>query len=111
MLSYVIIRVPYGKFNPDFPILTIGFSGNINLQVNGTDIPAIDDIDGDGDLDLFVANQNGDTNGLYRNDGGHFVDVARGWGVEAPRKSAEFGGVGAAVADYDVFTRPVARIP
>jgi hypothetical protein len=59
------------------------------------------DIDGDGDLDLFVANQNGDTNGLYRNDDGHFVDVARDWGVEAPRRSAEFGGVGPAVADFD----------
>jgi hypothetical protein len=59
------------------------------------------DIDGDGDLDLFVANQNGDTNGLFRNDGGHFVDAAREWGVEAPRKSAEFGGVGPAVADFD----------
>src|SRR5437867_773955 len=59
------------------------------------------DIDEDGDLDLFVANQNGDTNGLFRNDGGHFVDVAREWGVDAPRASQEFGGVGAAVADYD----------
>jgi hypothetical protein len=59
------------------------------------------DIDGDGDLDLFVANQNGDTNGLFRNDGGHFVDVARAWGVEAPRASEEFGGVGPAVADFD----------
>jgi hypothetical protein len=59
------------------------------------------DIDGDGDLDLFVANQNGDTNGLFRNDNGHFVDVAREWGVEAPRRSQEFGGVGPAVADFD----------
>ena len=59
------------------------------------------DIDGDGDLDLFVANQNGDTNGLFRNDGGHFVDVAREWGVDAPRRSVEFGGVGPAVADFD----------
>jgi penicillin G amidase len=59
------------------------------------------DIDGDGDLDLFVANQNGDTNGLFRNDNGRFTDVAREWGVEAPRASQEFGGVGAAVADYD----------
>ena len=59
------------------------------------------DIDGDGDLDLFVANQNGDTNGLFRNDEGRFVDVAREWGVEAPRASEEFGGVGATVADFD----------
>jgi hypothetical protein len=59
------------------------------------------DVDADGDLDLFVANQNGDTNGLFRNDGGRFVDVAREFGVEAPRRSEEFGGVGAAVADAD----------
>jgi hypothetical protein len=59
------------------------------------------DIDADGDLDVFVANQNGDTNGLLRNDGGRFVDVAREWGVEALRQSAEFGGVGPAVADAD----------
>jgi hypothetical protein len=59
------------------------------------------DVDADGDLDLFVANQNGDTNGLFRNDRGRFVDVAREWGVEAPRASAEFGGVGAGVADFD----------
>ena len=59
------------------------------------------DMDGDGDLDLFVANQNGDANGLFRNDGGHFVDIAREWGVDASGRSVEFGGVGAAVADYD----------
>jgi hypothetical protein len=59
------------------------------------------DMDRDGDLDLFVANQNGDTNGLFRNDGGHFVDVAGEWGVDAPRRSGEFGGVGPAVADFD----------
>jgi len=59
------------------------------------------DVDGDGDLDLFVANQNGDTNGLFRNGGGHFVDVAREWGVDAPRHSEELGGVVPAVADFD----------
>lgn len=40
-------------FNPGFPLLTKGFSGNVNLKVNESDIPAIDDIDGDGDLDIL----------------------------------------------------------
>ena len=60
MRAFVNITDPGGnlkwrKFNADFPILTIGFNGSINLQVNGTDIPAIDDIDGDGDLDILDA--------------------------------------------------------
>jgi hypothetical protein len=59
------------------------------------------DMDGDGDLDLFVANQEGDANGLFRNDGGHFVDVAKEWGVDASGRPPEFGGVGPAVADFD----------
>jgi hypothetical protein len=40
-------------FNPGFPLLTKGFTSNVNLKVNETDIPAIDDIDGDGDLDIL----------------------------------------------------------
>jgi len=42
-------------FNPGHPLLTHWYNGSINLQVNGTDIPAIDDIDEDGDLDIIVA--------------------------------------------------------
>ena len=59
------------------------------------------DMDQDGDLDVFVANQEGDANGLFRNDGGHFVDVAKEWGVDAAGRQAEFGGVGPSVADFD----------
>ncbi len=60
MRVFVNVTKPGGNlewrdFNPGFPILTIGFSGSINLQVNGTDIPAIDDVDGDGDLDVLDA--------------------------------------------------------
>ncbi|MEZ4271359.1 MAG: VCBS repeat-containing protein [Myxococcota bacterium] len=36
---------------------------------------AWEDYDGDNDLDLYVANDFGHNN-LYRNDAGHFVDVA-----------------------------------
>ncbi len=38
------------------PVLTLGSSGMINLQVNITDVPSIEDVDGDGDLDVLVYN-------------------------------------------------------
>jgi hypothetical protein len=38
------------------PLLTTGFSGNINLIANASDVPAITDIDGDGDIDILVYN-------------------------------------------------------
>ena len=40
-----------------------------------------DDFDNDGDQDLYVANDFGRDN-LYRNDGGHFVDVGNEAGAE-----------------------------
>ncbi len=42
---------------------------------------AWEDYDNDGDPDLYVANDVG-RNNLYRNDGGHFTDVAATAGVE-----------------------------
>lgn len=41
-------------FNPGFPLLTKGFNGSINLKINDSDIPAIDDVDNDGDLDILA---------------------------------------------------------
>ncbi len=62
------------------------------------------DYDEDGALDLYVANMDGDANALYRNDGGHFTDVAadRGaaWGGRAPNDSTN-GTVRPCAADVD----------
>jgi FG-GAP-like repeat len=41
------------------------------------------DADQDGDLDLVAANMDGDANGLWLNDAGHFTDMAAGTPVEA----------------------------
>ena len=55
-------------------------------------VNALADVDGDGDLDLFVG-FNGAANRLYRNDGGTFVDVAAASGVAdvRPTRAAAFG--------------------
>jgi hypothetical protein len=54
-----------------------------------------EDYDGDGDDDLYVANDFG-RNNLYRNDGGTFVDVAAEAGVEDIAS-----GMSASWADYN----------
>ena len=62
------------------------------------------DFDEDGDLDAAVANMDGDANGLFRNDGGKFTDVATAagvaWGGRAP-KLATNGTVRVCAADVD----------
>lgn len=59
------------------------------------------DMDSDGDLDLFTANQNGDRDGLFRNDSGQFVDVAAERDMDQPRRSVNDGSVGCAITDFD----------
>ena len=59
------------------------------------------DSDQDGDLDLFLANQDVDKDALYRNDGGHFTDIAPDAGIDQPGRRNGEGGVGCAPGDYD----------
>jgi hypothetical protein len=59
------------------------------------------DMDGDGDLDAFTANQSGDRDGLYRYEDGRFEDVAMALNMDQAQRPLVDGGVGCAVADYD----------
>lgn len=50
------------------PLYSIGFSGKINLNVIATDIPAITDIDNDGDIDVLLFDPSGDFVEYHRNN-------------------------------------------
>lgn len=62
------------------------------------------DYDGDGRPDLLVANMDGDANGLFRNEGERFADVAEAagvaWGGRTPRDPGN-GTVRPCVADVN----------
>jgi hypothetical protein len=59
------------------------------------------DLDGDGDLDLYVANDS-NPNYLYKNDGhGHFEEVGLWSGAAMDKNGAAQAGMGIAVGDID----------
>ena len=57
------------------------------------------DVDGDGDLDLFVTNYQLENHNLYRNDGALFSEVSFASGIGAT--SLNFLGFGVGFLDYD----------
>ena len=58
------------------------------------------DLDGDGDPDLYVAND-GHPNSLYRNDQGRFVNIALATGTAYSGDGRAQAGMGVALADFD----------
>ena len=62
------------------------------------------DFDKDGDPDLYVTNMDGDANGLFRNDGRRFTDVAEQLGLDTggrPLGITTYGSVRPCLGDYD----------
>jgi len=62
------------------------------------------DFDEDGDLDLYTGNMDGDANGLFRNDGSKFANMAEAvglaWGGRTPSDGMN-GTVRPCAADFD----------
>lgn len=78
-----------GTFEEAAERLGVADSGWANGAVFG-------DLDGDGDPDLYVANDFGGGSTAYRNDGGQFTNAGAQWGLFEPGF-----GMGVDIADYD----------
>ncbi len=55
----------------------------------------------DGWLDCFTANQDGTLDGLFRNDGGKFVDIAGEMKMDQAGRAADHGSCGPSVIDFN----------
>ncbi|MGH1361984.1 MAG: fibronectin type III domain-containing protein [Calditrichia bacterium] len=69
----------------------------IDLLGNDTEDCSVADYDNDGDLDIFIANNNSQNNGLYRNDGNLNFTAVSGINVVSDAGESE----GSSWADYD----------
>lgn len=59
LLAWEHYRFPTPGGNTSEVIITTGFSGKINLQLQADDLPSIMDMDGDGDLDILCMDFSG----------------------------------------------------
>jgi hypothetical protein len=84
----------------------VGFAAGVALSAEGiaTGSMGVDagDADGDGDFDLWVSNYEGETNELYRNDGGmSFTPIAMSVGLGAVSRPMVGWGTGLFDLDND----------
>lgn len=76
----------YPNVNNNFPkslgtLKSSGLNGLINIYVNATDIPAIADVDGDGDIDVLAFEPAGHYISFYENTGDlKFTTKSLNWG-------------------------------
>ena len=59
------------------------------------------DFNQDGFLDCFTANQDGTLDGLFKNTGGKFTDVAASMKMDQAGRAADHGSCGPSVIDYN----------
>lgn len=100
---YVAFRETFNRMlenNGDGTFTDISFRSGL-AEIRRTVGACWFDMDGDGDLDVFTANQNGDRDGMFRKDGARYTDVAMELDMDQPRRPTRDGSVGCAVTDFD----------
>lgn len=91
-------------FNDGSGHFSVAHEGGDQELVDGSGTPIAGDVDGDGDLDLFVGSTNYGDAHLLINDGGEFSDQTAGSGIELEQRvySGETGSFAYGASFFDL---------
>ncbi len=99
---FVAMRDRAGKLYRNDGARFTDVSGSANMADPRRSVGSVwFDFDHDGDLDLYTANQSGDRDGFYRNDGGTFTEIAAELGMDLANRPLKEGSVGATLCDVN----------